>query len=202
MEWSRLDKRARVVRSFVEGAARTLISSNARRSLGGVSMNEIEIEIGEELLESIVSDLKRPHRFAYERVGFVYCDFRVEDKTLVARTYEQIRDEDYLREKYVGACIGRRPIRNAINAAFVEAAAVFHIHTHEHRGVPFFSGVDEGFYEELIPALRAVNSSAPHGAFLLSEDSLRARIWGLDGLVRDYEFENYLFHRRENEFDK
>lgn len=186
-----------MARGFLEGSAWPFSGTNLIEPHGGIRMHEIKIIIEKELLLPMLSDLGRSHHFAYERVGFVYCDFNAKEKTLTARAFVPVADEDYLRDRYVGACIGTRPIRNAICAALSGSAAVFHVHIHDHFGLPFFSRVDEKFYEELVPALRAVNPQVPHGAFVFSKDGFRARLWGSKGLAIDQEFIGMDFSKEE-----
>ncbi len=63
--------------------------------------------------------LRRPPRFAQERVGFISTGLSAagEDLLVLARAYRSVRDEDYLHDPTVGAMMGPEAIRKALQWA-------------------------------------------------------------------------------------
>lgn len=134
----------------------------------------LEIKITKDFLNQIKSDLYRPHEFAYERVGFVYCKPTL--GSWVASKYQPIADEKYIKDPYVGAKFSGDEIRIAMQRSLKSKEGVFHIHIHEHAGEPHLSAVDIRSVTEIATALSNVNSSAHHGCILLSEDWCKAYV--------------------------
>lgn len=154
----------------------------------------IKINFQQRVWRSIQRDLKRPHKVAYERVGFIFC--RCVGNGLISPVdYMSVEDSNYVPNESVGAMIDAVPIRAVIHKALRESFGVFHVHEHLHRGIPRFSLTDIKFLESLIPALMAVSSKEPHGGLLLSEDSFLAKVWMPDKTVqhtKGFIFTNHL----------
>lgn len=137
-------------------------------------------KIARELLTRIREDVRRPHPFAWERVGFLFA--RVgnqshDEKIILPLTYTPVPDDQYIDDPEVGARINSAAIRAAMQAGLSTGMSVFHAHMHEHSGRPRFSRVDLVNYPDLVRALRNVAPGVPHGALLLSEDSCDALVW-------------------------
>jgi hypothetical protein len=127
----------------------------------------------------MVADLRRPHEFAYERVGFLFCK---QSKTpsgvlLLAFKYSPIRDDQYIRDESVGARFDSSSIREAMQIALSEGVCAFHVHLHDHRGIPRLSGTDVREMQALIPCFVNVRPDRVHGALVLSSDSATANGW-------------------------
>src|SRR5262249_14995863 len=102
-------------------------------------------KITERLLNEAKEDLRRPHVFAAERVGFFLCRVAALDPNtllILAHSFHGIVDEDYLDDPGAGATMGPAAIRKALQAAYNQHASMFHVHVHEHQGKPHFSGID------------------------------------------------------------
>jgi proteasome lid subunit RPN8/RPN11 len=142
----------------------------------------VHLKITRRLMETIRRDLARPHRFAYERVGFVSAGISSTDFDLwvLARSYRTVADEDYIPDPSVGAMIGPDAIRKALQWAMSESVAIFHVHTHGGCGRPRFSGIDLREQARFVPNFLQIAPQCPHGALVLSEDSAHGHIW-LDG---------------------
>lgn len=142
----------------------------------------ITLRISNALFDAMIRDLRRPHEFAYERVGFVHCRQSTlrSGKLLLAYKYHPIMDEQYLKDKTVGARFDGSCIRDAMQAALTEGSSVFHVHLHEHRGQPRFSGVDRKEMQEIMPCFVNLCPDRLHGALVLSTDSAFARVWGIE----------------------
>ncbi|NBS71811.1 hypothetical protein EBT31_23280, partial [bacterium] len=96
-------------------------------------------------LETVRSDLVRGHPFAYERVGFLtvrQSKGRDGEAICLATGYMAIPDEQYVRDRFSGARIGSLAIRSALQLSLDEGMGLFHVHIHDHAGVPGFSMTD------------------------------------------------------------
>lgn len=135
--------------------------------------------ITDRLLEAVHADLSRRHAFAYERVGHLHCRVGVdaERTVLLAEEYHAVADEDYLPSDEAGAVIGPAAIRSALQRAYQRRDAVFHVHRHDHRGVPAFSQMDARENARCVPDFWKVSPTMPHGALVLSLDSATGQVW-------------------------
>jgi len=135
------------------------------------------------LLGSIRQDLKRPHSFALERIGFISARPAVAGSTvsMAAADYHPVADDDYEENPNVGAMIGPAAIRKALQIAYRSDVSMFHVHMHEHAGAPWFSNVDIDEYPKFVPDFFNVQSGLPHGAILLSYDAMTGLLWPARG---------------------
>lgn len=132
------------------------------------------------LLDTIRADLRRAHRFALERVGFVLTRFgQVENGLLVvlAHSYQPVDDADYVVDARYGAVINGNAFRKAMQQAYSQPVGLFHIHCHEHVGKPSPSLIDIREANAFVPDLFHVRPNVPHGALIVSLDSISGRIW-------------------------
>src|SRR5258708_3471007 len=88
--------------------------------------------------------LRIPHSFAAERVAFAFGRRGTlpGGEVLILADVLHVDDADYEADPSVGARIGSTAIHKALQRALDLRAAAFHVHVHEHRGVPRFSRVD------------------------------------------------------------
>lgn len=137
------------------------------------------LRIRRDLLDAIHADLSRPHPFAAERVGFLYCRCARSASSCLslATDYVPVADGDYIRDAWVGARIGGGAIRAAMQRVLDTGAGAFHVHRHEHRGSPWFSNIDLRGLAELVPPFAAVGPDAVHGGMVLSIDDLSTITW-------------------------
>ena len=140
---------------------------------------KICFKITASLLASIRSDLRRPHPFAHERVGFIGCGLAAaHDQLLVlARKYRPLANEEYLPDPSVGAMMSPEAIRCARQWALDDGTAIFHVHTHGGRGLPAFSGVDSRENAKFVPNFVAVAPQCVHGAIVLSDTAAIGQVW-------------------------
>ena len=131
------------------------------------------------LFAAMRHDLRRPHPFAHERIGFLSAGIAATDEGLLilARSYRPISDEDYLPDPSVGAMMNAAAIRKALQWAMSERVAIFNVHSHGGRGVPGFSGVDLRESAKYVPDFFKLAASRPHGAIVLSNDAAYGKIW-------------------------
>lgn len=129
--------------------------------------------------DSVRVDLARPHRFAAERVGFLACRAAVEPCGImvIAESYHRVPDEDYLDDASVGAMMGPAAIRGALRVAYRERKSMFHVHMHPHRSMPWFSRTDLRENARFVPDFWNVQPELPHGALVLSTNSLSGLCW-------------------------
>lgn len=132
------------------------------------------------LLEEIHRDLSRPHRFAAERVGFISCkvgEIPGHSPAVFAQGYHPVSDEHYEDDPTVGAMISGAAFRKALQFAYQNRTAMFHVHRHEHFGPPGFSYVDESESAKFVPDFWKVQPMLPHGALVLSRDQIHGLCW-------------------------
>lgn len=139
-----------------------------------------EFKIPGKTLEEIRLDLKRPHPFAHERVGFLTAGIvglSGGNLILLCREYRPIDDTDYLRDPSVGAMIGPDAMRKGLQTAYGAKSALFHVHSHGGRGIPDFSSIDLRESATFVPSFFNVIPQMAHGIIVLSNDSARGLMW-------------------------
>jgi hypothetical protein len=139
----------------------------------------IRFKIASALLTNIRIDLRRPHDFAHERVGFIAAGLAAahDELLILAREYRPVQDDEYLRDPSVGAMMSAEAIRRARQWAIDDRVAVFHVHTHGGRGVPGFSGVDIRENAKFVPNFVSVAPQCVHGAIVLSDSAAFGQVW-------------------------
>jgi hypothetical protein len=140
----------------------------------------ILFKITSSLLELIRADVLRPHAFALERVGFLACrPARLKPSGLIilACDYLPVADSDYVEDATVGAMMGSAAIRKALQFAYNNDVGMFHVHMHGHSGSPRPSSTDFDETAKFVPDFWHVKPKMPHGAFILSRDSISGRCW-------------------------
>jgi hypothetical protein len=139
---------------------------------------EMRTTIG--LLKHVRMDLARPHPFAFERVGFLVCKVAETKRHTIhvfPYDYLEVEDDDYLKDVSVGAMMGPAAIRKALQFAYRNPVAMFHIHMHDHHGQPSFSKLDLRENSAFVPDFWNVRPTLPHGAVVLSRDSMAGLCW-------------------------
>lgn len=131
------------------------------------------------LLDEVHRDLSRPHAYAHERVGFIACATAQvpAGMLLLAQQYLPVADGDYVNARHVGAMMSSDAIRKALQHAYVNRAAMLHVHRHGHRGQPRFSAVDLSEAARFVPDFFKVRRGVPHGIVVLSMDSMAGLVW-------------------------
>jgi hypothetical protein len=140
----------------------------------------IELRIPAALFERISVDLRRPHAFAAERVGFLYArpDLNGANMTMIlAVDYWTVPDQHYVVDHSVGAKIDAVAIREAMQHALSSGLGAFHVHEHDWPGQPGFSGVDDRESSKLMPSFKGVVPGVPHGAIIFGRDGICGKAW-------------------------
>ena len=142
----------------------------------------VHLKIDGRLLDDVRQDLRRPHPFAHERVGFLTAGAADLGNRLLllVRGYTPIADEDYEIDRRVGAKIGSAAMRKAVQSAYRPAATLLHVHTHGGHGKPGFSGVDLNSANEFVPGFFETTPRMPHGLLVLSNDAAHGLLWLAD----------------------
>lgn len=140
---------------------------------------KVVFKITSALLETIRADLRRPHPFAYERVGFILAGLAksAEAVVVLARNYQPVADEDYLRDSSVGAMMGPEAIRKTMEWALLGGVAIFHVHSHGGAGVPRFSHVDVRENAKFVPDFLKVAPQNIHGSIVVSDNAAAGQFW-------------------------
>lgn len=139
----------------------------------------IKIKIPKKVYQLMLNDLKKPHPFAYERVGFLYT----KSKLLVNNTllvlgvdYIPADDHDYIKDKSVGAKVNSTAIRKAMQGILDRKGGGFHVHLHEHSGVPSPSSTDKKGLKGIVESFSNISGKQANGILILSEDSFYASV--------------------------
>ena len=140
----------------------------------------VVFKVVDRLLERVRHDLTRPHEFAAERVGFFVCraaSLMPEGVVILAHDYRPVEDADYIDDPTVGAMMGPAAIRKGLEIALNNQVGIFHVHMHEHTGRPGFSRTDARESAKFVPDFWNVRPEMPHGALVVSKDSLYGKCW-------------------------
>lgn len=145
----------------------------------------IEMKLSSSLYQSIIADLRRPHPFAFERVGFCSVRQSATDNgiLLLVQEYSPVSDEHYIVAPRVGAKIGEPALTNAMHLAYYgreTGVGVFHTHLHDFPGPTRMSREDSSSIPNIVNGLRQVNSKAPHGLIIFSADHAHAEVCPAD----------------------
>ena len=140
----------------------------------------ITFKLTQRLFKLIREDLQRSHPFAEERVGFITCRFAVPssgDLLVLAHEYYPVADKDYVDDSRYGALLGSNAFRNAMQLAYTHNVGIFHIHPHMHYGLPKPSPIDKRETAAFVPDFFHVRPQLPHGALIISINSLSGQLW-------------------------
>ncbi|HEX3718945.1 MAG TPA: ThiF family adenylyltransferase [Verrucomicrobiae bacterium] len=144
------------------------------------------IKIPREIHERAKRDLRRPHRFAGERVGFfsTRCT-RLGDTNLVhCIEYDTVNDDHYVDDHTVGARIGSLAVTTAMSRSINDSVGQLHVHLHGSAGLPVPSRTDESELPPLARGLRNANGAEAHGWIILGEcDAHGSVLSPVDGAI-------------------
>lgn len=136
---------------------------------------KLEMKLTAALRETILTDLRRPHKFAAERIGF--CSVRQtltgNGVLLLVVGYSPVADEHYIRDPKVGVRIGEPALTAAMHLAYYgreTSTGVFHVHLHNHKGPTGMSRDDQSSIPYVVDGLRQINTKALHGLIIFSAD--------------------------------
>ena len=140
----------------------------------------VQIRLTRSLYDAVQADLRRPHPFAGERVGFLYGRLAHANSArpiILITAYFPLDDKRYLPDRKVGARIDSAAIRSAMQGVIERNEGVFHTHLHAWPGRPAFGWTDRAELPRLVSSFQTVGRSYAHGLFLLSDDEAYADVW-------------------------
>jgi hypothetical protein len=131
------------------------------------------------MLDHVIADLRRPHPFAAERAGFIGCKVSRsrEGILILAHTYLPLQDDWYADDQQYGCFFNANAMRSAMQFALTNEASIFHIHMHDHMGLPWFSRTDLRESRKFVPDFWNVRPNLPHGTLVVSVDSAAGLCW-------------------------
>src|SRR3989441_3753775 len=141
---------------------------------------KVLFKITSSLLKRVREDLVRTHEFAAERVGFLSwraAKLRPRGLVILAHDYHPVSDNDYVNDSTVGAMMGSEAIRKALQFAYGNEVGMAHVHMHDHCGSPCPSRTDLSETAKFVPDFWHVKPQMPHGAIIVSRDSISGRCW-------------------------
>lgn len=140
----------------------------------------VRIRLPRTLVEEMKADLRRPHSFAAERVGFLSVATgggEGGELLVLGLEYRPVDEEHYVEDDGVGVKIGVGAIRAAVDRVRLARRGLFHVHLHDHRDLPRFGSTDRRDQPRLVESLRRVGKGLSHGMLVLSDDRASAWIW-------------------------
>lgn len=146
-----------------------------------MKQNEIILRIPEKIHKQILSDLKRAHSFALERIGFISSNHKVlknGNVIILITEYFPVKDEHYINDPEVGARINSDAIREALQRILDSKVGCFHVHYHSFSSnKPEFSGTDLKDNPEIIKAFKYADKSQFHGMIVLGKSGINALVY-------------------------
>jgi hypothetical protein len=139
----------------------------------------IKFRIPEQLHKKMLLDLKRPHPFAYERVGFLFAktvNLSPNVTLVIAIDYFPVNDKDYINDKQVGAKINSDAIRKAMQGTLEKNCGCFHVHLHNHLGKPSPSFTDAKSLPGIVKSFNNIAPEQTNGFLILSRDGFYSSI--------------------------
>jgi hypothetical protein len=139
----------------------------------------IQMKIQGSFLNHVKNDLRRPHEYAYERIGFIFVNKAIingEDTMLLPSYYMTIPDDQYIPDSKVGARYNADAIRSVMQRVFDTGEGAIHVHEHSPM-FPAFSRDDIENQKRLIPTFRNVGLKSIHGAILLTGEIIAGLCW-------------------------
>lgn len=140
---------------------------------------DIRIRIPAALHGQMLEDLRRPHGFAAERVGFLHTSSVILKTGVVlvlAKEYVPVDDMDYERDDSVGASISSAAIRKAMQGIYDKKGGCFHVHMHDHRGPTAPSPTDKTWLPPIAESFSKFSGDQANGILILSRDSFYATV--------------------------
>lgn len=141
-------------------------------------MKEVILKIPKALFDKVLDDLKRPHAFALERIGFISTKHKkLSNGTVVifGIDYFAVDDENYIDDDEVGARINSAAIRIALQKVLDSGNGCLHVHFHALSfGIPEFSDTDFVDNPEIVKSFSYVNKNQVHGMIVLGNNASNA----------------------------
>ena len=143
------------------------------------SVVEGDHHAGSAVYAEAVEELRRPHGFAFERVGFfsaATAELNANRTLILFTKYHAVPDKHYLRDRSAGAMIGTDAIRAAMQRVLDERLGQVHVHLHDHIGDPQPSRIDVRDTPRVVRSLSRVGPKQTSGYIILSDDGAWAEL--------------------------
>jgi len=140
----------------------------------------MKFRIRKSLYDRVLDDLRRPHPFALERVGFLTAKLgnrRGSDLIVFLADYIAVPDNQYINDRSVGARMNSDAIRAAMQHILNTQDGLFHVHLHDWSGIPELGYTDRMEIPPIVNSFCNVGPSSAHGIVLLSSDKAMALAW-------------------------
>ncbi len=130
-------------------------------------------------IKRVRADLRRPHAFAAERVGFITMRAAASGSALLLlpQDYHPVADADYVRDSSVGAMLGQEALRKALEIALLNKVGIIHVHMHDWPGHLWFSKTDLREQLKFMPDFFKVRRKMAHAAVVLGPAAAAGRVW-------------------------
>jgi hypothetical protein len=138
-----------------------------------------QIRLTRELYAEMQTDLRRPHAFAGERIGFTFgrlANASSDWLLIILTRYVPLADDRYVPDPGIGARFDGQAVQFAMQEVVTNDEGCFVVHLHEGRGRPSFSFTDQAELPPVARSFRNVGRQHPHGLLLLSDDSACADV--------------------------
>jgi molybdopterin-synthase adenylyltransferase len=99
------------------------------------------------------------------------------DVHLLWRSFQVAGEGDYVRRGPGGAQVKPEFLAPVIKRCRRTGEVFLLAHTHPFSGIPYFSGIDDGGEDVLIPKVQDRAPGAPHGAMVLGQRGASVRAW-------------------------
>lgn len=96
---------------------------------------------------------------------------------VLAVDYQTVDDDNYLEDENVGAKINSNAIRAAMQNSINLKCGCFHVHLHDHSGIPSPSRTDRRELPGIVESLANVAPSEVNGYLILSDDSAMSQVY-------------------------
>lgn len=148
---------------------------------------KIKIRIPQSIYDHMMKELRKPHVYAHERVGFLTSGSKMLASGVLIITitgFHSVCDDDYIKDDSVGARINSAAIRKAMQLILDREEGCFHVHLHDHFGMPSPGTTDKKGIPGIVNSFANV-SSQPHGFIIFSKDSfyVTVKIAGITQLI-------------------
>jgi len=140
---------------------------------------EYIIRIPASIYKQAIDDLKRPHPFAFERVGFFSTSVSRTHKGRCIATitqYHSLEDNQYINDQNAGAVISSESIRQCMQRILKTKKGCFHVHLHNHSGKPSPSFTDLSSLPSVARSFFNTNPDLCSGYIILSKNSFYVSI--------------------------
>lgn len=141
--------------------------------------SKLRFKINKAIHLQMLEDLQREHPFAYERVGFLFTTSKkLQDNTVIilAKEFIPVDDIHYIEDNNVGAKINSNAIRKAMQRIMENNEGCFHVHLHNHMGVPSPSFTDNKSLPDVVESFANISQNQANGILILSKNSFYASI--------------------------